>query len=268
MKALANKIESLVNESRYDKACEVLQNKFNFQLNIIGVEFKSMPWDKDKQKRNVFNCELVRNNKKYSFEFGSSVIDSCDYVSEYTTLKPKDKIEFYAGLQSNKISVGKSFKLSLEELENLEYDFVEDEANKLKISFEQQAKDYNDEINKKFAKEYARSAGLYVNVSNESGMFIQCIKKAIERKLNELKENEVLSKDLPLTQTPIEPTIYDVLSCLQKYPVGDFEEFCDDFGYDQDSREAERIHKGVLKEYEGISNLFSEEELEVLSLIN
>lgn len=268
MKRIANKIEELVNNSKYDDATELIANEFDFKLNILSTEFKSMPWDKDEQKRNVFNCELTRNNKKYSFEFGSSIVDSCEYVSEYETLKPKDKIEFYAGLQSNKISVGKSFKLSLEELENLEYDFIEDQASKLKISFEQKAKDYNDQINKKFTKEYARSAGLYVNVLKDSGMFIQCITKAVKRKLDELKENKVLSKTKQLADKPKEPTLYDVLSCLQKYPVGDFEEFCLATGYDEDSREAERTWKAVAEEYQGLLSLFSEEELEILELIN
>jgi len=268
MKALINKVEKFVDSSEYDKACDLLAGKFNFKLNILDVEFKSMPWDTDKQMRNVFNCELVRGDKKYSFEFGSSVVDSCDYISEIETLQPNSKIEFYAGLKSDKISVGKSFKLSLEELQNLEYEVIEIEANKLKQSFEEQAKNYNDAVNKKFAKEYARSAGLYVTVSKENGMFIQCIQNAAKRKLKELEENKVLSKDKQLQDKPKEPSLYDVLSCLEKYEVGTFEDFCDNFGYDQDSRQAERTYKGVVKEYEGMASLFSEKELEVLTYIN
>jgi hypothetical protein len=64
-----------------------------------------------------------------------------------------------------------------------------------------------------------------------------------------------------------EPTLYDVLACLQKYDVGTFEDFCGNFGYDEDSRKAEKIYKAVCKEYEGMQRLFNEEELELLQEI-
>lgn len=57
-----------------------------------------------------------------------------------------------------------------------------------------------------------------------------------------------------------EPTMYEVLSCLQKYDVGTFENFCDDFGYDCDSRKAEKIYNAVCKEYEALTRLFPEQE--------
>ena len=55
-----------------------------------------------------------------------------------------------------------------------------------------------------------------------------------------------------------EPTMYDVLSCLQKYDCGTFENFCDEYGYDTDSRKAERIYKGCVKEYNAIVRLFGD----------
>jgi hypothetical protein len=64
-----------------------------------------------------------------------------------------------------------------------------------------------------------------------------------------------------------EPTLTEVLECLQKYDVGDFEEFCSTFGYDNDSRTAERTYKAVCKEYEAMSRLFTSEELELLNNI-
>ena len=61
-----------------------------------------------------------------------------------------------------------------------------------------------------------------------------------------------------------EPTLYDVLTCLQKYDCGDFENFCSEFGYDTDSRKAERIYKDVCKEFKAVERLFSDiiEELQ------
>lgn len=64
-----------------------------------------------------------------------------------------------------------------------------------------------------------------------------------------------------------EPTLYNVLACLQKYDVGTFENFCGDFGYDFDSRQAEKTYKAVVKEFEGMQRLFNSEELELLSII-
>jgi hypothetical protein len=65
-----------------------------------------------------------------------------------------------------------------------------------------------------------------------------------------------------------EPTLYDVLTCLQKYDVGTFEDFCGMFGYDNDSRTAEKTYKAVVKEFQAMERLFNSEELEVLQLIN
>jgi hypothetical protein len=64
-----------------------------------------------------------------------------------------------------------------------------------------------------------------------------------------------------------EPTLYDVLTCLQKYDVGSFEDFCGEFGFDEDSRTAEKTYKAVVKEFEAMERLFNSDELEVLQCI-
>ena len=64
-----------------------------------------------------------------------------------------------------------------------------------------------------------------------------------------------------------EPTMYSILSCMQKYDVGSFDDFCGDFGYDTDSRTAERIYKAVCKEYAAMCRLFNERELELMQEI-
>jgi len=65
-----------------------------------------------------------------------------------------------------------------------------------------------------------------------------------------------------------QPEMYDILSCLQKYDIGTFENFCGDFGYNEDSRKAEKIYKAVAKEYENMCRLFTPEQLEEMSEIN
>lgn len=58
------------------------------------------------------------------------------------------------------------------------------------------------------------------------------------------------------------PTMYDVLTCLQKYEVETFENFCSEFGYDTDSRKAEKIYKAVVSEYENLLRVCGADVLE------
>ena len=64
------------------------------------------------------------------------------------------------------------------------------------------------------------------------------------------------------------PSAYDVLAGLTDYEVGDFQEFCDNFGYDNDSIKAEKIYKAVVEEYKQVCMLWNEKELEELREIN
>jgi hypothetical protein len=63
-----------------------------------------------------------------------------------------------------------------------------------------------------------------------------------------------------------EPTMYDVLACLQKSEVGDFIDFCDEFGYDK-TKSSERIYNSVVKEWENVERLFGDilDELQEIS---
>jgi hypothetical protein len=63
------------------------------------------------------------------------------------------------------------------------------------------------------------------------------------------------------------PTAYGVLACLTKYDPGTFEDFCSEFGYNEDSRTAERTYRAVLDEWMNISILFSDSEIEALQEI-
>lgn len=63
------------------------------------------------------------------------------------------------------------------------------------------------------------------------------------------------------------PTPYEVLSCLEKNPVYDFADFCSNYGYEEDSRQAYKMYKAVKKESENVLKLFTEKELELLQEI-
>lgn len=62
------------------------------------------------------------------------------------------------------------------------------------------------------------------------------------------------------------PTAYDVLAVIgsQSTVYDTFEDFCSEFGYDEDSRTAERIYKAYNEEAKSIVNFFTEIELEDL----
>jgi hypothetical protein len=66
---------------------------------------------------------------------------------------------------------------------------------------------------------------------------------------------------------PKEPNAYDIFACMQKYDIGTFEDFCTEFGYDTDSKKAEKIYKAVEHEYIKLCSLFSPEEMEELQEI-
>lgn len=65
----------------------------------------------------------------------------------------------------------------------------------------------------------------------------------------------------------VAPTEYDILTCLQKYDVGTFENFCDEFGYDTDSRKAEKTYQAVCEEYKNVCTIWSDTEIEQLQEI-
>ena len=65
-----------------------------------------------------------------------------------------------------------------------------------------------------------------------------------------------------------QPDLYAILCCLTKYDPGTFENFCSEFGYDEDSRKVYKIYQAVKEEYMNMCSLFNDEELELLSLIN
>ncbi len=61
------------------------------------------------------------------------------------------------------------------------------------------------------------------------------------------------------------PNAYDVLACLTKYDPGTFEDFCADFGYNEDSRTAEKIYFAVQKEYSNLCRIFTAEQMEAFA---
>ena len=54
------------------------------------------------------------------------------------------------------------------------------------------------------------------------------------------------------------PTMYDILTCLTKHNTETFEDFCSEYGYNEDSIKALKTYKAVQREFNGVNRLFSD----------
>jgi hypothetical protein len=63
------------------------------------------------------------------------------------------------------------------------------------------------------------------------------------------------------------PSAYDLLACLTKYDPGSFSDFCDEYGYSNDSIKARDTWRAVGEEFSKVKRFFSAEELEVIGEI-
>lgn len=86
--------------------------------------------------------------------------------------------------------------------------------------------------------------------SNPRWVFTCCLKR------NEEEYQFTFGQSIAAGKTS--PSMYDILTCLQKYDPGTFEDFCKEFGYSEDSRRAERTYKAVLEEWEAVEHLFGD----------
>ncbi len=63
------------------------------------------------------------------------------------------------------------------------------------------------------------------------------------------------------------PRAYSILAATTKYNPGTLEDFCSEYGYDTDSKKAERTYNAVKDEYMNLCMLFTDEEMEMLAEI-
>ena len=125
-----------------------------------------------------------------------------------------------------------------------------------------------------FGQSITNSGYKFINTNTEKEIKYIWQKEIINECKNDRKRFWILAKEklgslggLRIVE-PKSPNAYDVLSCLQKHEVGTFEDFCEDFGYDEDSRNAEKTYKAICNEYDNIKMLWNDEEIEQLQEIN
>lgn len=80
-------------------------------------------------------------------------------------------------------------------------------------------------------------------------------------------ERRRAAKELAQKKAEAVPTAYDVLACMTKSDPGTFEDFCTDYGYNEDSRTAERVYIAVVREYKQLERLFTPAQLEEMQKI-
>lgn len=66
---------------------------------------------------------------------------------------------------------------------------------------------------------------------------------------------------LPLKLKPRTVSAYDLLTAIVKSDPRTFHDFCQDFGYDEDSRKAEQTYHNVVREWDKVRKFFTAEEL-------
>ncbi len=64
------------------------------------------------------------------------------------------------------------------------------------------------------------------------------------------------------------PTAYNMLTSITKNDPGSFSDFCGDFGYDEDSRKAERTYRAVLRDWRKVEAFFTADEINQLQEVN
>lgn len=80
---------------------------------------------------------------------------------------------------------------------------------------------------------------------------------SITVKRNDKKYKFTFGQSIVDTQNNKPPTMYNVLTCLTKYPVGSYEDFLADFGYEK-NKHSSLIYKKVKKEYAEVDYLFND----------
>jgi len=151
----------------------------------------------------------------------------------------------------------------MNEYEKQANEFLKETGSKLKIKFLENGKHFDDDKQPRDIYQVSFSRG------GRSFMFNFGRSIAESTKIKRTHSKEKFSLDgICLDNPKRKLRSYDILACLTCYHPGTFDDFCSEFGYDVDSRTAEKTYSAVLKEYTNLCTLFNAEELEKLSEIS
>ena len=131
----------------------------------------------------------------------------------------------------------------------------------VKSEYDKQAEKFLNETNTEFKAEFLKNGKHFEDDTESRDIY----KITLTRGERVYKFN--FGQSINDSNGKTKPSTYDVLTCLTKNDPEDFKEFCLDFGYDEDSRKAERTYKAVVEEYKQVKMLWSDEEIEKLQEI-
>lgn len=80
--------------------------------------------------------------------------------------------------------------------------------------------------------------------------------------------HDYLNNKIELTEYDLLNAFHNIVSEAHEGYFYDFREFCSSFGYDEDSREAERIYKACGKQYDKLSKIGLIDEDDYINIIN
>ena len=109
---------------------------------------------------------------------------------------------------------------------------------------------HNTEISKLSLKDFARMRGVKCNVAVPYAELSK-----LQQELNDM-------------QASAKPTPYAILACLTKYGHDTFDEFCAEYGYDNDSIRALKTYIACSEEYNKVLRVFTTAQIKALREIN
>lgn len=245
----------------YQKQATDFLEKTNTTLKAKFLKF-DYHFANDENKRNIFKITIKNSRGSFSLNFGSSINDSCKKVKR-AKIYSGEAVTIFEGFKH--VGSGSMFAHCIE----TNYPTLLEISNCLKtvdslINLGEIQKDYD---------KYSTGMAAYKNKNKHSFVNVTPFESVVARiraKILAAIEQAKTDTDT-LTDTQADsinyPTAYDVLSCLQKYDVGTFENFCSEFGYSEDSRTAEKVYKAVCEEYLNVCKLWSDSEIEELAEI-
>ena len=127
-----------------------------------------------------------------------------------------------------------------------------------KSEYDQQAENFLSKTKTEFKAKFIKNGLHFIDDKQPRDIY----KITLKRGDREFKFN--FGQSISDSEKGIKPRAYEVLACLQKYEVGSFADFCGEFGYNEDSRKAEKIYKAVLNEFMNLQRLYSDEEINLL----
>jgi hypothetical protein len=60
------------------------------------------------------------------------------------------------------------------------------------------------------------------------------------------------------------PTMYDILTCLEKNVPGTYHDFCDEYGYERSEVSSVKVYDAVTKEARAVNRMFTREEIDLM----